>query len=126
MKPSIMTTEVPATSKQLWGGNNVNHVDILADIYQENTNIVFWKRSLKDNLTEAANSILLTNPDLQISLVVSPQDTVSILQARLDSSQMALIMVKDINIKICSNESIFVYLIYSFIYIYICLMTIFL
>jgi hypothetical protein len=96
MKPSIMTTEVPATSKQLWGGNNVNHVDVLADIYQENTNIVFWKRSLKDNLTEAANSILLTNPDLQISLVVSPQDTVSILQARLDSSQMALIMVKDI------------------------------
>ena len=96
MKSSIMTTEVPATSKQFWGGNNVNHVDVLADIYQENTNIVFWKRILKDNLSEAANSILLTNPDLQISLVVSPQDTVSILQARLDSSQMALIMVKDI------------------------------
>ena len=96
MKSSIMTTEVPATSKQFWGGNNVNHVDVLADIYQKNTNIVFWKRILKDNLSEAANSILLTNPDLQISLVVSPQDTVSILQARLNSSQMALIMVKDI------------------------------
>ena len=92
----LTVTEFPVISNQLWGGNNVNHVDVLADIYQENTNIAVWKRSLTDNLTEAANSILLTNPDLQISLVVSPQDTVSILQARLDSSQMALIMVKDI------------------------------
>ena len=96
MKPLITATEVPVTSNQLWRGNDVNHVDVLADIYQEDTNIVVWKRSLTDKLLEASNSILSTNPDLQISLVVSPQDTFSILKSRLGLSQMDLILVEDI------------------------------
>ena len=96
MKPLIAAT-VPVTSNQLWKGNDENHVDVLADIYQENTNIVVWKRSLTDELLEASISILSTNPDLEISLVVSPQDTVSNLQARLDSSKMAMILIEDIH-----------------------------
>ena len=84
MKPLITATEVPVISNQFWRGNDVNHVDVLADIYQENTNIVFWKRSLTDKLLEASNIVLSTNPDLEISLVVSPQDTVSVLQGRLN------------------------------------------
>ena len=80
MKPLITATEVPVTSNKLWRGNDVNHVDVLADIYQENTNIVVWKRSLTDKLLEASNIVISTNPDLEISLVVSPQDTVSVLQ----------------------------------------------
>ena len=97
MKPLTTANEVPATPNQLWRGNDENHVDVLADIYQENTNIVVWKRSLIDKLLEASNSILSTNPDLEISLVVSPQDTVSNLQARLDSSKMAMILIEDIH-----------------------------
>jgi len=97
MKPLIMATEVPVTSSQLWRGNDQNHVDVLADIYQENTNIVVWKRSLTDKLLEASNTVLSTNPDLEISLVVSPQDIVSVLQARLDSSKMAMILIEDIH-----------------------------
>jgi len=97
MKPLIKATEVSLKSNQLWKGNDENHIDVLADIYQENTNIVVWKRSLTDELLEASISILSTNPDLEISLVVSPQDTVSNLQARLDSSKMAMILIEDIH-----------------------------
>ena len=96
MKPLIAAT-VHVTSNQFWKGNDENHVDVLADIYQENTNIVVWKRSLTDKLLEASNSILSTNPDLEISLVVSPQDTVSVLQARLDSSKLVMILIEDIH-----------------------------
>ena len=96
MKPLIAAT-VPVTSNQFRKGNDENHVDVLADIYQENTNIVVWKRSLTDKLLEASNSILSTNPDLEISLVVSPQDTVSVLQARLDSSKLVMILIEDIH-----------------------------
>ena len=96
MKPLIAAT-VPVTSNQLWKGNDENHVDVLADIYQENTNIVVWKRSLTDKLLEASSSILSTNHDLEISLVASPQDTVSVLQARLDSSKMVMILIEDIH-----------------------------
>jgi len=97
MKPLITATEVPVISNQFWRGNDVNHVDVLADIYQENTNIVVWKRSLTDKLLEASNIVLSTNPDLEISLVVSPQDTVSVLQGRLNSSKMIMILIEDIH-----------------------------
>ncbi len=97
MKPLITATEVSLKFNQLWKGNDENHVDVLADIYQENTNIVVWKRSLTYKLLEASNSILSTTPDLEISLVVSPQDTVSNLQARLDSSKVMMILIEDIH-----------------------------
>ena len=97
MKPLITATEVSLKPNQLWKGNDENHIDVLADIYQENTNIVVWKRSLTDKLLEASNIVLSTNPDLEISLVVSPQDTVSVLQGRLNSSKMIMILIEDIH-----------------------------
>ena len=93
----LTVTEFPVISNQLWIGNDENHVDVLADIYQENTNIAVWKRSLTDKLLEASKSVLSTNPDLEISLIVSPQDTISVLQARLDSSKMVMILIEDIH-----------------------------
>ena len=97
MKPLTTTNEIPATPNKLWRGNDENHVDVLADIYQENTNIVVWKRSLTDKLREASNNVLSTNPDLEISLVVAPQETVSILKARLDSSKIMMTLIEDIH-----------------------------
>jgi len=93
----LIVTEFPVISNQLWRGNDENHVDVLADIYQENTNIAVWKRSLTDKLLKASKSVLSTNPDLEISLIVSPQDTISVLQARLDSSKMVMILIEDIH-----------------------------
>ena len=93
----LTVTEFPVISNQLWIGNDENHVDVLADIYQENTNIAVWKRSLTDKLLKASKSVLSTNPDLEISLIVSPQDTISVLQARLDSSKMVMILIEDIH-----------------------------
>ena len=93
----LTVTEFPVISNQLWSGNDENHVDVLADIYQENTNIAVWKRSLTDKLLKASKSVLSTNPDLEISLIVSPQDTISVLQARLDSSKMVMILIEDIH-----------------------------
>ena len=93
----LTVTEFPVISNQLWRGNDENHVDVLADIYQENTNIVVWKRSLTDKLLEASNIVLSTNPDSEISLVVSPQDTVSVLQGRLESSKIVMTLIEDIH-----------------------------
>jgi hypothetical protein len=93
----LIVTEFPVISNQLWRGNDENHVDVLADIYQEKTNIAVWKRSLTDKLLKASKSVLSTNPDLEISLIVSPQDTISVLQARLDSSKMVMILIEDIH-----------------------------
>ena len=93
----LIVTEFPVISNQLWRGNDENHVDVLADIYQESTNIAVWKRSLTDKLLKASKSVLSTNPDLEISLIVSPQDTISVLQARLDSSKMVMILIEDIH-----------------------------
>ena len=95
MNSLVIPNEVSVRS-ELWRGNDTNQGDVLANVYEENTNIVVWERSLNDKLTQAANSILSTNPDLQISLVVSPQDTFSILKSRLGLSQMDLILVEDI------------------------------
>jgi len=95
MNSLVIPNEVSVRS-ELWRGNDTNQGDVLANVYEENTNIVVWERILNDKLTQAANSILSTNPDLQISLVVSPQDTFSILKSRLGLSQMDLILVEDI------------------------------
>ena len=95
MNSLVIPNEVSVRS-ELWRGNDTNQGDVLANVYEENTNIVVWERILNDKLTQAANSILSTNPDLQISLVVSPQVTFSILKSRLGLSQMDLILVEDI------------------------------
>ena len=70
--------------------------EVLSDIYQESTNIVIWQRKLTTMLTKATEAILLSNPTLQTSVVVSPHDAEATITETLGSTQFAEILSKDI------------------------------
>jgi len=70
--------------------------EALIDIYQEDTNIVIWQRRLTTMLTEAAEAIILSNPALQTSMVVSPQDADATVKQTLGFTPFAAILSEDI------------------------------
>ena len=70
--------------------------EILSKIYQENTNIAIWQRSLSTKLAEAAKAVLLSNPLLQISVAVTPQNVEATLVETLGSTDFSDILIKDI------------------------------
>lgn len=69
---------------------------VLADIYQEDSNIVVWQRSLAENQTQAAEGILNSQPTLEKLLVLSPQDALAEVEKALGSSQAAKVLAEDI------------------------------
>ena len=71
-------------------------LDVLTDIYQENANIVIWKRSLADAIIDAANTVLDTQPALEKLMVVSPQDAFDNVQQALGSFYATEVLGKDI------------------------------
>ena len=50
--------------------------EVLKDIYIEDINIVTWQRKLSHVLVEASESVIYSNPALQISQIVTPLDIV--------------------------------------------------
>ena len=68
---SNLKSEEPKDKGYFKEGNNL---DTLGDIYQEDTNMVIWKRELDNAMQEAANAIIEINPSLEISKVVSSDD----------------------------------------------------
>ena len=90
---------IPKTNeskKQFCHVIKASQAEVLTDIYQEDTNIVIWQRNLEDTITQAASRILITNPTLQISQVVTPQNTFSSIKKVLGTSQIAIALCKDI------------------------------
>jgi hypothetical protein len=53
---------------------------VLTDIYQEDTNMVVWKRNLANNLEQAADTIIESQPTLEELLVVSPEEALMLLR----------------------------------------------
>ena len=94
---ALTSTAKPLTSpvhfRQVIEGN---HPEVLSDIYQEDTNIVIWQRRLTSKLTEAAEAILISDPTLQTSTVVSPQDAEATVRQTLGSTPFAVILSEDI------------------------------
>ena len=82
--------------------NNFNHCilgkrpEVLKDVYLENTNIVIWQRKLSNLIAESSECIIKTNPDLQISQIVSPQDAYPTMNELLGYSKMSAILSNDI------------------------------
>ena len=89
-------TKSPESKKQFCHVIKASQAEVLTDIYQKDTNIVIWQRKLEDKITQAANTILIANPTLQISLVVTPQNTYSSVKKILGDSQIATALCKDI------------------------------
>ena len=96
MNPLTSITKTPVSAKQIWRSIEGSQLDVLTDIYQEHTNIAIWQRSLAHALIEAADSILDTNPTLQASLVVTPQEANAAVVKALGSMARAATLSEDI------------------------------
>ena len=69
---------------------------VLTDIYQEDTNMVVWKRDLANNLEQAADAIIESNPTLEKLLVLSPDEAFAVVNKALGSSPEAEVLAEDI------------------------------
>jgi len=96
MNRQTSLTKKSVLAKKVGWSFKGNQVDVLTDIYKKETNIVIWQRKLTLMLTQAAKSILDTNPALKISLVVTPQDECLSVKKALGHTEAATILSKDI------------------------------
>lgn len=71
-------------------------LEVLTDIYQENTNIVVWKRSLADKLIQAADILLDKQPDLEKLIVLSPNNAFSSVYKVIGNSEHYKVLAQDI------------------------------
>jgi hypothetical protein len=69
---------------------------VLTDIYQEDTNMVVWKRNLANNLEQAADAIIESRPTLEELLVVSPEEAFESVKKLLGGSPEAEVLAEDI------------------------------
>lgn len=68
---------------------------VLADIYQDDTNIVIWRRSLDKALAQATEQTLKSKPSLQASLSTTPQEAYSAIYKVLGATPAAAILSGD-------------------------------
>ena len=73
-----------------------NHLEVLTDIYQENTNIAIWQRSLTNQLIQAADNILETQSNLEQLMVLEPEDAFIKVYKILGETQDAEVLAHDI------------------------------
>lgn len=70
---------------------------VLKDIYIEDINIVTWQRKLSHLIADASESVMNSNPALQISQIVTPEDAYSTVNELLGASKMSELLSKDIS-----------------------------
>ena len=70
---------------------------VLKDIYIEDINIVTWQRKLSHLIVDASESVMNSNPALQISQIVTPEDAYSTVNELLGASKMSELLSKDIS-----------------------------
>jgi len=91
---NVMENTMPSMQQRysMVGGQS----DIFSSIYQQETHIVIWQRSLSTSLSQSAETILYTKPSLEISMVLSPRDAFETLQKALGPSQASEVLSRDI------------------------------
>ncbi len=72
-----------------------DHPSVLADIYQDSTNIAVWQRSLAPELAQDVESLLTSGKLPQIELTVTPQNALDELQGVLRAFEPAPALVED-------------------------------
>lgn len=72
-----------------------DNLEVLTDIYQENTNIVIWKRSLSNDLIKAASIVLEKKPNLEELMVLTPSDAFSSVNKLLGDDEHSQLLAKD-------------------------------
>ena len=86
----------PLPQTQFRQGKEDTQHAVLTDIYQEDTNMVVWKRNLANNLEQAADTIIESQPTLEELLVVSPEEAFDAIKKLLGSSPEAEVLAEDI------------------------------
>ena len=86
--PSLAVTENPAISES-------DHPSVLADIYQDSTNIAVWQRRNSELLQDAVRSLLTSGKLPQIELTVTPQNALDELQGVLRAFEPVPALVED-------------------------------
>ena len=91
---NVMENTMPSMQQRhsMVGGQS----DIFSSIYQQETHIVIWQRSLSTSLSQSAETILFTKPSLEMSMVLSPRDAFENLKKAIGPSQESKVLSKDI------------------------------
>jgi hypothetical protein len=90
------TTKSPNSQMLFRQGVEGDNSAVLTDIYQDDTNIVVWQRTLANSLAQAADSIIDSQPSLEKLLVVAPQDASAEVEKALGCSPEAAVLAWDI------------------------------
>tara|TARA_B100000768_G_scaffold45057_1_gene43862 strand:- start:1009 stop:1686 length:678 start_codon:yes stop_codon:yes gene_type:complete len=85
-QPALMH-QPPATTEPSWRCAEGREIDVLADVYRADVNIAIWQRQLDHRLAQAAHNTLAANPALQVSQVVTPQDTQAVIERALGATE---------------------------------------
>jgi hypothetical protein len=73
-----------------------NQLEVLTEFYDQQFNLVTWQRSLSEQLSDAATQVLSDRPDVQLSLVVTPEKTAASLADVLDASEHSPALYDDV------------------------------
>ena len=73
-----------------------NQLEVLTEFYDQQFNLVTWQRSLSEQLSDAAAQVLSDRPDVQLSLVVTPEKTAASLADVLDASEHSPVLHDDV------------------------------
>ena len=76
-----------AATEQSWRCAEGREIDVLADVYRADVNIAIWQRQLDHRLAQAAHNTLAANLALQVSQVVTPQDTQAVIERALGATE---------------------------------------
>jgi hypothetical protein len=69
---------------------------VLSNIYQQDCNIVAWKRDLTPDIQAIVNDFLVSNRGFQVSMTLSPQDAVAPIHKALGGSELTAPLSEDI------------------------------
>ncbi|MEH6552445.1 MAG: DUF1826 domain-containing protein [Pseudomonadales bacterium] len=69
---------------------------VLSDIYQEDCNIVAWRRDLTPDIQTIVNDFLVSNRGFQVSMTLSPQYAVAPIHKALGGSELTAPLSEDI------------------------------
>jgi hypothetical protein len=68
----------------------------LSDIYQEDCNIVAWKRDLAPEIQAIVNDFMFSNRGFQVSMALNPQDAFAPIHQALGGSELTAPLSEDI------------------------------
>jgi len=68
----------------------------LSDIYEEDCNIVTWRRDLAPEIQTIVNDFLVSNRGFQVSMTLSPQDAFSSIHQALGGTELTAPLSEDI------------------------------